>query len=309
MKDVWNNFLVECCQATFLHSRDYLDYHKNRFIERSLIIKIDNKIAALFPAAEEKNKMNVIVSHPGITYVGLLFLRTIYGETLNQIFKEIFKFFFLSGIKEIVYKSVPIIYHESPAQDDIHSLICNGAKIIRTDLSCSIDLQNQPFIHLRRRRSLKNAKKYQLVIFNGFEEIEECWNVLTENLSSKFGEKPVHNIDEILYLYNLFPQNMDCYAVKFEKNIVASVLIYKTKLTWHAQYISSIIVGKKVNALDFIFNHIIESAKEKSIRWFDFGISTESEGLVLNNSLYTFKHEFGGGGTLCQFLSIKNKKI
>ena len=308
LKYIWNNFLSECYHSTFLHNRDYLEYHKDRFIERSLIIQIDNKVVALFPAAEDRNNRNIIISHPGITYGGLLFSRKIYGENLNQIFKEIFNFYFKSGVKEIIYKSVPIIYHRSPSQDDIHCLISNGAKLIRTDLSCTIDLQNSPLPNLRRRRSLNKAQNYKVSIFDGFKEIDSCWDVLTSNLSTKYEKKPVHNVDEIVYLHNLFPQKINCFAAKFNEEVVASIIIYKTDITWHAQYISSNQLGKKINALDFLFNHIIEIAKEKSIRWFDFGTSTELNGLLLNNSLYTFKHEFGGGGILYQFFSIKAEK-
>ena len=46
LKYIWNNF-YECYHSTFLHNRDYLEYHKDRFIERSLIIQIDNKVVAL----------------------------------------------------------------------------------------------------------------------------------------------------------------------------------------------------------------------------------------------------------------------
>ena len=38
---------------------------------------------------------------------------------------------------------------------------------------------------------------------------------------------------------------------------------------------------------------------------FDFGISTEAEGMILNEGLYRFKSEFGGGGVVHEFYEMR----
>ena len=38
--------------------------------------------------------------------------------------------------------------------------------------------------------------------------------------------------------------------------------------------------------------------------YFDFGVSTEDQGLTLNDSLYRFKASFGAGGTVYEEFEI-----
>jgi lipid II:glycine glycyltransferase (peptidoglycan interpeptide bridge formation enzyme) len=64
-----------------------------------------------------------------------------------------------------------------------------------------------------------------------------------------------------------------------------------------------------MSALDAVIEHCIEQAMRDAKRWFDFGISTESQGLVLNEGLYRFKSEFGGGGTVHEFFEIDLRRV
>ena len=49
LKPVWDNFLENCKNATFLFKRDFMDYHKNRFEDFSIMIYNGNKLIALVP--------------------------------------------------------------------------------------------------------------------------------------------------------------------------------------------------------------------------------------------------------------------
>ncbi len=58
--------------ATFLHTRRFLAYHQDRFKDVSLLLANDKGIVGLFPAALDPAEARTVVSHPGITYGGLL---------------------------------------------------------------------------------------------------------------------------------------------------------------------------------------------------------------------------------------------
>ena len=62
------------------------------------------------------------------------------------------------------------------------------------------------------------------------------------------------------------------------------------------QYIASSEVGYTLCALDAIMENCINKAVEHGAKYFDFGASNENEGRRLNEGLYQFKCEFGGGG-------------
>ena len=304
LENIWDKFIDESNQGTFLHSRRYLNYHKDRFVDKSLLVQSNNKTIAIFPCAVCNSNPNVIISHPGITYGGIIYNRNIGCENVENLIRLIFEFYFESGFNEIIYKATPFIYHNIPSQEDIYFLNRIGAINYRTDLSCSIDLSKQKSLSKQRLRSLKNANKFTFKLSNKLEDLEDCWKILEINLKEKYQTNPVHNIYEIRQLLKLFPNNINLIATKLNNEILASVILYKTKSVWHLQYISTSEEGRKTNALDFLINKILEKSVLNKIKWFDFGISTENEGEYLNKNLYNFKNGFGGGGTLCQFYRI-----
>ena len=57
---IWNSFVSNSKNGTFLFNRGYMDYHRDRFNDHSLMIFKDSKLYALFPANEEED---VIWSH------------------------------------------------------------------------------------------------------------------------------------------------------------------------------------------------------------------------------------------------------
>ena len=115
-----------------------------------MIIKSQNKIVALFPAAIDPSNKNLIISHPGLTYGGVIFTSNIYGERVYEIIKLIFDSYFSLGFEQLIYKAVPFIYHKIPSQDDIYFLNRLKAINYKIDLSCTLDLYKRRFISRKR---------------------------------------------------------------------------------------------------------------------------------------------------------------
>ena len=63
----------------------------------------------------------------------------------------------------------------------------------------------------------------------------------------------------------------------------------------HAQYIALTKQAMNVG-LDFLFQYLIEFSAKSGMEWFDFGTSNLDDSCQLNDGLYQFKSEFGGGG-------------
>lgn len=300
----WDDFCKDSLQATFLHTRRFLSYHGERFIDCSLIIKENDKWIALLPAAISPLDKQIIITHPGLTYGGLLHHGFLRGERMVDSLTAIREYYKSLGFVKFIYKAVPSIYHQVPTQDDLYALFRLGANLIRCDLSSTIDLNNRLNLSERRRRSLKKAIKAGVAIVEGQHLINDFWNILTENLESKHGTTPVHNLNEIILLGQRFPDNIRCVCGTINNEIVAGCLLFITPTTFHSQYIASSTIGYDISALDAIFEYCIQSAIANGKKWFDFGISTEENGQVLNSGLYRFKSEFGSGGTIHQFYEM-----
>lgn len=300
----WDAFCAAAHQATFLHSRRFLSYHGDRFQDRSMILEEAGRWVGVFPAAVQPGDDRCVVSHPGITYGGLLHKGGLGGEQQVAALSMICRHYAEQGYERLVYKAVPWFYHVTPAQDDVYALFRLGARRIRCDLSSTIDLQRRRQVSERRRRSLKKALRAGVEIREGWEYLPAFWQVVTDNLKQKHQAVPVHTLAEATLLAERFPDNIRCVVGLAADDVIAGVLLFTTPVVAHAQYIGSSAVGYELSALDAVFEHCIEQAVSDGKRWFDFGISTESSGLVLNDGLYRFKSEFGGGGTVHEFFEI-----
>lgn len=301
----WDVFCAQANQSTFLHTRRFLSYHGERFVDRSLLIENDGRLLGLFPAAEHPKWHDHIVSHPGITYGGVLHAGVLHGARMIDAIVAIGRYFRELNYQKLVYKAVPTFYQRRPIQDDLYALFRLGALRTRCDLSSTIDLGNRGAISERRRRSLKKALKAGVSITSGAEFLPALWVVLSENLARKHGVAPVHSLGEITFLMEQFPENISCYCCVLDGEILAGVIVFSTPVADHAQYIASSEKGYEVSALDAVFEHCIAKSNRLGKRWFDFGISTEANGKQLNEGLYGFKTEFGSGGFVHEFYEME----
>lgn len=302
--DMWDIFCEHSIQGTFLHTRRFLSYHGNRFKDCSLIIEENGTWLGVFPAAEDPSNNKCVVSHPGITYGGVLHCGKLNGNKMIDTLNLISHFFLSKGYLKLIYKAIPNIYHQLPAQDDSYAMFRIGANRTRCDLSCAINLNNQRSLNDRRKRSLKKAHKSEVKIIEGNQFILSLWEVITENISKKYNVMPVHSIAEINMLAGLFPNHIRCICALLNGAVVAGTILFITKTCVHAQYIASNDAGHTISALDAIFEECINFSKNNGKNWFDFGISNEDSGKYLNDGLYKFKLEFGGGGVVHEFYEI-----
>lgn len=302
--EAWDAFCGEALQATLLHTRRFLSYHGDRFEDHSLIIEENGKLIGLFPAALNSSEKTCVVSHPGITYGGVIHQGSLRGERMINALEKIRQYYLAQGYAKLIYKAVPTFYHFIPAQDDVYALFRLGAQRTRCDLSSTIDLHHRLPVSERRRRGLKKSIKAGVEIVAGHEYLAGLWDVLEENLNRKHGLAPVHNLDEITLLVERFPDNIRCMCAVANSAVIAGTLLFITPTTFHAQYIASSEVGNEYSALDAVFEQCVVSAQKDGKHWFDFGVSTENGGKVLNEGLYRFKSEFGAGGTVHEFYEL-----
>jgi len=305
----WDAFCDKCLQATLLHTQRFLSYHGDKFEDKSLIIEQDGKWLGLFPAALSPVNAKIVVSHPGVTYGGIVHQGNLRGVLMIDTLRAIIQHYASLQLNTLIYKVVPFFYHQVPLQDDSYALFRVGASRTRCDISSTIDLQHRLPVSERRRRGLKNASKAGVSVVAGNSNLEALWSVLHDNLQRKHGVAPVHSLAEIELLAQKFPDHIQCICGVVNGKVEAGILVFVTPTAHHAQYIAASKIGYDAAALDAVFEFSILNAKEKHARWFSFGISTEDSGLILNDGLYRFKTEFGAGSAIHEFFIINLVKI
>lgn len=308
---LWNNVVDESRNATFLFYRSYMDYHEDRIEDASLLIFDDNNhCVALFPASVNK-ELQIVYSHAGLTYGGILLNQTTRTVAIKEIFNLIAKYYICDGYKQLIYKPIPYIYHKTPAQEDLYWLFRADAALTSRNISTTIDLNSPILFTTLRERKINKARKENLTVKQDNMYLPGYWKILSDVLKTRHGVAPVHTIDEIVKLSDLFPQNIKLYTIHNELNdLLAGILAYITTEVVHVQYIAASENGRNAGALDLLFSEVIKMIKESSShRFFDFGISTENGGKILNEGLIFQKEGFGGHGVCYDSYMVNLQKL
>lgn len=300
-ESAWDQWCAGSVNGTFLHTRRFLSYHGDRFKDLSVFILESERVVGVFPAAASPIDPELVVSHPGATFGGIVHQGWLTGMRMVEALTELREHYRNAGYHRLLYKAVPHIYTRIPAQDDLYALFRLGARRVRCDLSCTIDLANRQPLSKRRQRCLKKARKMTTGISNSNALLGELWPVIEDNLARKHNLRPVHTLGELALLLGRFPEQIKIRCALVEDRVEAGVVFFNSLNVWHAQYTAASERGNEVSALDLVFESAIESAQQASARYFDFGVSTEDSGRMLNDGLYRFKSEFGGGGMVHDF--------
>ena len=289
MQPLWDDFVRASKNGTFLVSRDYMNYHAERFIDHSLIINDDKgRPVAVMPA---HSNGSVLLSHGGLTYGGIISNIEMTTPLMLDIFDSLMAYARAEGIARINYKTIPCIYHRVPAEEDRYALFRHDARLCRRDVLAVVDQGQRLGYQGRRMRKIKQARKAQLQVIKS-DDYADFWRILQENLLERFGVHPIHSLTEIEFLAQCFPDNIHLYLCSNEREVLAGVITYITPQAIHVQYISASESGKKQGALDLIFAELLDVVYV-NYRYFDFGISTEQDGRYLNLGLVEHKEGFG----------------
>jgi Acetyltransferase (GNAT) domain len=297
--NLWNQFVSEAKNATFLCHRDFMEYHRDRFEDFSLLIFENEKLIALLPA----NRVdNTIYSHQGLTYGGLLYNNVKQAKVL-EVLGALLSFLNANRYEKLVVKTIPRIYHLKPAEELTYALFLTEAKLIRRDSLAVIDLEKPVAIAKGRMEGVAKGIKNELEVIEE-TNFEEFWNqILIPNLANKHQANPVHSLDEINYLHTKFPQNIRQFNVYLKDKIVAGTTIFESNQVAHAQYISANADKNELGSLDFLYHHLIKSVY-KDKKFLDFGISNEEQGKKLNSGLSFWKESFGASTMVHDFYEV-----
>jgi hypothetical protein len=299
----WDAFCEGSVNGTLLHTRRFLGYHGDRFADASVMLRHEGALVGLLPAATLPADAQVVVSHPGATFGGIVHQGWLGGQRMIDALAAVRSHYTARGCRRLHYKAVPPTYTRVPAQDDLYALWRLGAQRVRCDLSSSVDLAAPRTPSERRRRALKKALKV-VTLSSDLAHLPALWAVLEDNLARKHEARPVHTLAEISLLFDRFPQWLQLRCALVQGRVEAGVVFFNAPTLWHAQYIASSSMGYECNALDAVMHGAMGDARAQNARYFDFGTSNEDGGRVLNDGLYRFKSEFGGGGIAHEFYDL-----
>ena len=300
--NLWNQFIADSKNATFLFHRDFMEYHQDRFEDYSLLAFEGEKLVAVLPANRVEDEVH---SHQGLTYGSLVYGELKIGKVL-LVFQEILCFLERNGFKKLNLKLIPSIYHKKPAEEIAYLSFLLRAKLTRTDGLAVVQQQSDYVFAKDRIAGVKRGIQNNLMI-RETDNMESFWKeILLPTLKERHQVKPVHTLEEIQQLKNIFPENIRQFNVYHQEKLVAGTTIFVTDTVAHSQYIASNSNKNELGSLDFLHNYLIKTVfKDKS--FFDFGISNENQGTKINGGLSYWKESFGASMIIQNFYEINTE--
>jgi hypothetical protein len=302
---LWNSFVNDAKNGTFLFHRDFMEYHQDRFEDFSLMLfNQKEKLIAVLPA---NRGGDTIFSHQGLTYGGLVLGPDSHLSDSIQMTYYLLKYVSENNYTKLNIKVIPAIYNSFPSDEMEYIAFLLDSKLKRRDALAVVDLDDRIEISRVRKRGIEKGVNLSLKIIEE-NDFTTFWNeLLIPNLKSRYDASPVHSLSEITYLKSKFPNEIKQFNVYLDDKIIGGATVFFTKNVIHPQYISG---NKEFNntygGLDFLYHFLLNELDTKA-RYFDFGISNENNGMQLNESLHYWKESFGARTIVQNFYEIETK--
>lgn len=299
----WDDFVCnKSMNGTFLQTRKFINYHaEGKFKDCSICIRKGNELVAAILACVIEDNGKIYFGHKGTTFGGITISEKIYSATIiDEMFKKLHEFLVAEGFEKIYLKMVPEVYQKKDCSLLDYFLYKNGYTCF-SELNYLMqmkyykeDVISQFSSSKRRdyRYSLKNDLIFRKLETR--EEIAEYHLILQANLK-KLDLPLVHSLEDFYDLkYNRFESEMEFYGVFLENKMVAgSVVFIFDDHIFHTQYLSSYEEYLKMYPMDYLITNLIQTAVDRKMDTFTFGICTEDQGRYLNLGLSRFKEGFG----------------
>lgn len=298
--DVWDKFVRESRMPMFMFERGYMDYHSDRFTDASLMFCRDNELIAVLPASVHGEK---VISHGGLTYGGMIYGEQMKQHTMLECFEAMKKHYCSCGVRTIIYKTTPYIYHHTPAEDDLYALYKSDARLLKIEPSTTVLLKHPFKMPKGRKAQISRARREGVVVkestdFDSFIQLEN--GVLGEYHATK----AVHNAEELRLLKSRFCDNIQLWYAEWHGRMIAATLLFVYGDVVHTQYMAADKSAREIGGLDLLIKTLMDGFAETKT-YFDFGISTEDDGRFLNEGLISQKEGFGGRTVIYQTWEIK----
>ena len=286
----WNDFIGQAKNATFLFHRDFMEYHKDRFEDFSLMIFEDEKLIAVLPA----NRVgNIVYSHQGLTYGGLVYSSKLNGEKVETILDSLVFFFKENEVQSFFFKPIPLFYSSKGNAEMEFLMLKKGAFLDKKEMNLGINLAMPLTISKSKLKHFRKIEELDLEMIEE-QQLESFWELVLEpRLLEKYNAKPVHTLQEVTALKEKFPYNIKQFSVYYEDVIIAGITLFETETVVKSQYGATTKKGEELRALDFLFINLIQKYKSEGKLFFDMGIVNEDNEKGYHAGLLKQKEELG----------------
>lgn len=301
LENKWEYFVSHSDNGTLFQTRRFLSYHEtNKFEDASVCFMRKGSMFAVFPAVKIKiDGIMTLYSHPGASYGGFVIGDKTGLEDIHEMVGQMIAYAEKSGCKQIIITQTPSYYFRKYSSYIDFSLHSHGFSFRKRELSSVLTLGSDYDSMFRKfpdelKRAVRKAEKSGLV-FRKSGDIEDYFKILSNNLSMRHGVKPTHTIDELVKLFDLFPDKIKLYSVFKEREMVGGVVSFSCNSQVNlAFYIAHNHDFQKYRPVDLVITEMVRDSVRLGFDYLDFGTFTLN--MEPNWGLCRFKEKFGARG-------------
>ncbi len=304
LRSEWEDFVRQSTNGNFLHTRAFYDQNpQNAADDASLMFYRKGKLAALLPAViYTKDNRTVLHSHLRSTYGGYIVSPKTGMLDAVAMVQATSDHAAAQGIDEIIIRNPFRIFYSSISDETDYAMWYNGFTILYRELETYIDLR-PPLDEIKKGydkgTKYNTIKAWKTVTVQETEDFEGFWEMLSENLMSKFGKQPVHSLEQIIALRNAVGKdNIRLFGAFTEGKLIGGCVTFIFSNGIHAQYIAQDNNFQEHRCINAVTDFIIDWGKSNNFTCFNLGTGNDAQGRFINEGLTHFKESFGGRGVL-----------
>lgn len=301
LENEWQEFIDASANGTVFHTQKFFAYHSpDRFRQHHLIIRMRNKIRAVFTSAEiDTPEGKILHSHPGASYGGIVIREGADFHDCDCVVKALLDYTRAQEFKSIRLTQTPLIYYKTPHQSIEFALQRHGFTVECCELTQSTDLTALPenpvdaLVDKTRNAYRQSEKKDCVYIENAAltpDNLAVFHELLTEN-RRHLGVKPTHSLEELIRLSKLIPEKLHLAFVEYNSEMIAGLLHFicneKVVILF---YVCHNREKQSLKPAPYILANTLRWAKNAGFHELDFGISTVRG--QPNRGLLKFKENF-----------------
>ena len=307
LNNIWDDFILKSNNGTIFHTQRFLNYHQNKqFTNHSLLFFDKATLVAVLPAAVIKyNNKNILFSHPGASFGGVVYSQNLNFITFNDIISCLEKHCIKNKLDMVRLINTPYIYNKS--NDDSFNYLLQWSGFVQKEIYISHYLKNNyknetlKLLNKRKQRYIKNIEKKNKFSYQLNQKFDLFYPILLESKKS-FQTTPTHSLEELFLLKKSFPEEIHLLLFYHNKFVVGGSVIFLTSKNTALIFYNAINTKYKQDHLStYQLYQCMRFAKKNNKGIVDFGVSHTPETknpLDPKFSLIQFKEHFSTKGVL-----------
>lgn len=301
----WEQVVAQASNGHAMARVPYFTYHANRFEDHSLLFKKASHILAVLPANRDGN---VLWSHQGVSFGGLIMSQRARFDDVQEIFKLLLAHLREEGFEKLIYRALPHPYHVAPREDDLISLHRLGGRIVETKIHSMVRCEARTPRNKGWKNRISRSMKSGLQIRDDVD-IDEFWPMVERIVTEVYGTKPIHSLDEIRFLKSRLGDDMPLVtAHSSEGTLLGGHLFLRSAAALTAMYIGESLEGRELGAGRFTLHHLLTKPAFKGL-WLDLGQWVNPGNNEVLESLLAYKESAGARAILRHTWEIETSRV